>query len=155
MALGDVWVDRVDGEDTIYADDVNKLAKAIINLEKSEVVKYSAQELTDVQKAQVRENINVLSIDETVELAERLLEAAEGAVKYNQAQTLDSTQKAQARDNIGAVSEDYINELAGNLTIENLGGIAKPINATEGQFLRYIGGVWTASTVASAEGSSF
>ena len=114
MALGDVWVDRVDGEDTIYADDVNKLAKAIINLEKSEVVKYSAQELTDVQKAQVRENINVLSIDETVELAERLLEAAEGAVKYNQAQTLDSTQKAQARDNIGAVSKDYINELAEN-----------------------------------------
>ena len=152
MALGDVWVDRVDGEDTIYADDVNKLAKAIINLEKSEVVKYSAQELTDVQKAQVRENINVLSIDETVELAERLLE---GAVKYNQAQTLDSTQKAQARDNIGAVSEDYINELAENLTIENLGGIAAPASVSEGQFLQYVSGKWAAVTIELAEGGGF
>ena len=155
MALGDVWVDKVDGEDTIYADDVNKLAKAIINLEKSEVVKYSAQELTDVQKAQVRENINVLSIDETVELAERLLEAAEGAVKYNQAQTLDSTQKAQARDNIGAVSEDYINELAENLTIENLGGIAAPASVSEGQFLQYVSGKWAAVTIELAEDGGF
>lgn len=127
----------------------------VYSYEKWPVLLYKAQLLNNDEQAQARENLNVYSREEIEEFAEQLSQLLEGAVKYNGAQTLSAEQKAQARTNIGAISEETVNQMAANLTVENLGGIKAPTNATEGQFLRYIGGVWKASTVASAEGSAY
>ena len=77
-------------------------------------VLYDSQTLTDLQKSQARQNIDVPSMDDFDTVADNAYEAlgkADWAVSYNPVQTLTDQEKADARSNIDAVSADDVNAL--------------------------------------------
>ena len=90
-------------EDPTRADYVvgrDAFLEAIANLKPNDAVQYTAQDLTDAQKAQARANIGALSqndVDSRIE----------DTVRYTD-QSLTNAQKTQARKNIGALSEEDV-----------------------------------------------
>lgn len=157
-----IFVYSIDTSGELIADEVSySETELIFGDDNSDSVKYTAQTLTDEQKAQARENIGTPSVSELEGLEKDMEQYAElvngqleKAVTYVE-QALTDEQKAQARTNIGAVSSEEINEMAKGLTIENLGGIPAPETAKEGQFLVYTDGAWSAATVPTWEGGSY
>ena len=108
----------------------------------SDVLRYSAQSLTDEQKLQARTNqgtassealvgvagrVNILENSSVSYAAQQQLTATQqttargnigaapsvGVVMYNTAQTLDDTYKAQARQNIGAIAASDVPAVTG------------------------------------------
>ena len=73
-------------------------------------VRFTSQDLTEEQKAQVRRNIGAASKDEMDRAIEVLHDQADYAVSFK-AQTLTEVQKAQALMNIGAAGIGYAHDL--------------------------------------------
>lgn len=108
-------------------DALKKLAAEIQALQPQEGpdgnVKYSeAQELTEEQKAQARENIGAASTSSAID---------GGAVMYDTVQELAETQKARARSNIGAVSEADVT-MAINTALGDYATALKALDAVVG-----------------------
>lgn len=84
MDFKDFWKDKVNGEDVIDADDINAIANAVIEIEKSgikgesDAVKYTEQSLNEKQQAQARENIDAVNPSEVVELIKENVKTIKG-----------------------------------------------------------------------------
>ena len=109
-----------------------------------ECVRYTAQTLSEEQKAQARENIGVTDETSVAELAEEVDKIVDGTtpiantVRYN-AQTLNSQQQAQARENIGALGADDIKINLNGAEVTSPAFYAPTTSGTAGQVLKSMG----------------
>ena len=121
-----------------------------------ECVRYTAQTLSEEQKAQARENIGVTDETSVEALSAEVDKIVDGTtpiantVRYTP-QTLTDEQQEQARENIGALGADDIKINLNGASVSNPSFYAPTTSGTAGQVLKSMGAgqapVWANETV--------
>lgn len=108
MGLKEIWNDKVNGQDIIDANDINSIAKSVIELEDQKTLLYTKQSLDEAQKNIARSNINAAPIP-------LIVTVEDGYASHTPAKMYAHTQKGGAvylyEDDYGYYNTSYGDDL--------------------------------------------